>query len=42
MSAEDLKGWLREASREMDPVKYWWRLLVLIIQTTFKDEAVPE
>ena len=42
MRAEDLKVWLGEASREMDPVKYWWRLLVRLIQTTFKDGAVPE
>ena len=31
MMAEDLKGWLRELSRETDPVTYWWRLLVQLI-----------
>ena len=42
MRAEDLNGWLREASRETDPVTHWWRLLVRIIQKTFEDGAVPE
>ena len=42
MRAEDLKVWLGEASREMDPVTYRWQLLVRLIQTTFKDGAVPE
>ena len=42
MKVEGLKGWLREASRETDPVTHWWRLLVRIIQKTFEDGAVPE
>ena len=41
MKEED-KGWLIEASREMEPVTHWWRLLVRIIQKTFEDGAVPE
>ena len=42
MREEDLKRWLREPSMETDSVKYWWRLLVRLIQTTLKDGAVPE
>ena len=42
MRLEDLKGWLVEASRETDPMTYRWQLLVQLIQTTFKDGAVPE
>ena len=42
MRAEDLKRWLREASRETDPVTYLWQLMVQLFQTTFKDGAVPE
>ena len=42
MRAEDLKGWLRDESRDTDPVTYWWLLLVRIIQKTFKEVAVLE
>ena len=42
MRVEDLKGWLIEASRETYPVINWWKLLVIIIQKTFEDGAVPE
>ena len=42
MRAEDLKGWLIEASREIDPVMYQWQLLVQIIQTNFKYGSVME
>ena len=34
MREEDLKGCLREESRETDPVTHWWRLLVILIQKT--------
>ena len=40
--AEYLKGWLREASREIDLVTYQWRLLVRLIHKIFKDGLVPE
>ena len=30
-----LKGWLQEASREKNPMKYWWRLLIRLIQRKF-------
>ena len=42
MGAEDLMGWLQEASRDENPVKHWWRLLVRLIQMTFEDGVVPE
>ena len=42
MQAEDIKGWLREASWEKNPVKRRWRLLVRLIQRTFEDWVVPE
>ena len=42
MQAEVLRGWLREASRETNPVKHRWRLLVRLIHKTFKDKVVPE
>ena len=42
MRVEDLKGWLREASRETNPVNHQWRLLVRLIQKTSKDGVVPE
>ena len=42
MRGEDLKRWLRDSSRETDPVTHWWRLLVRLIQKTFEDGAVPE
>ena len=42
MSAEDLKGWLREASRETEPVKHWWKLMVRLIQKTFEDKGMLE
>ena len=39
MRLEDLKGWLREVSREADPVTHRWQLLVRLIQKTFEDGA---
>ena len=42
MRAEDLKGWLQDASREKNLVKHQWRLLVRLAQRTFKDGVVPE
>ena len=42
MRAEYLKGWSWEASWEKNPVKIRWRLLVRIIQRTFKDGLVPD
>ena len=42
MQAEDLKGWLQEASSEKNPVMGQWRLLVSINHSTFKDVVVPE
>ena len=37
MQAENIKGWLREASREKKLVRRRWRLLVRLIQRTLKD-----
>ena len=31
MRVEDLKEWLKVASRETNPVTHWWRLLVRIV-----------
>ena len=42
MRSEDLKGWLREASRDTNPVKHWWRLLVRLIQKTPENGMVPD
>ena len=42
MQTEDLKGWLRKASMYNNPVRRRWRLLVGLIQRTFKDGVVPE
>ena len=42
MRVEDLKEWLREASREMKSVIHRWRLLVRLTQKTFEDRAVLE
>ena len=42
MRMEDLKDWLREASRETNPVTHQWWLLARLVQKTFKDGAVPE
>ena len=42
MRTEDLKGWLREASQEKNPVRRWWRLLVRLIHRTFKDGVAPK
>ena len=42
MRAEDLKGWLRESSRETDPVTHLCRLLERLIQKTFEDRSVLE
>ena len=42
MWAEDQKGWLREPSPEKNRVRIRWRLLVRLIQRTFKDRVVPE
>ena len=41
MRAEDLKEWLRKASRETKLVIHWWRMLIILIQNIFKDGAVP-
>ena len=40
MRAEDLKGWLREASRETDPVTHRWQLLLRLVQKTYEDRMV--
>ena len=40
MMVDDLKEWLREASREKNPVTHWWWMLVRLIQNNFKDRAV--
>ena len=40
MRAEDLKGWLQEASREKNPVRRQWQLLVRIVKRTFEDGVV--
>ena len=42
MQVEYLKGWFQEASREKNPVKHWWRLLVRIIYRKFADGLVPD
>ena len=42
MWAEDLKGWLRDASRKNKPIKHRWRLMVRLIHRTFEDGVVPE
>ena len=42
MRADDLKGWLREASRENNPVRRQWKLLVRLINRMLKDGVVPE
>ena len=42
MRTKGLKGWMQEASREANPVKHRWRLLVRLIQKTFKYRVVPE
>ena len=41
MKEED-KGWLIEASRKMEPVTHWWRLLVRLIHKACKDRALLE
>ena len=40
MRVEYLKRWFQEASREKNPVKHWWRLLVRLIQRKFEDGFV--
>ena len=40
--AEDLKGWLCEASREKNLVRRRWRLLVRLTRRTFEDGVVSE
>ena len=42
MRTEDLKVWLREASRETNPVKHRWQLLVRLIQKNFEYGVVPD
>ena len=42
MQAEYVKGWLREASREKNPVRRRWWLLVRLIKRTSEDGLVPE
>ena len=42
MREEELKEWLREASRETKPVKHWLRLLVRLIQKNSEDGSVLE
>ena len=41
MQAEDIKGWLQEASQEKNPARRECRLLVRLTQRTFKDGVVP-
>ena len=42
MWSEGLKVWLQEASREKNPVRRPWKLLVRPIQSTFEDGLVIE
>ena len=42
MRAKDLKGWIREAKRENDPVSRRWELLVKLVQLEFGDGTVTE
>ena len=42
MREEDLKKWLQEASREKNLMRIGWKLLVRLIQRTFKDGLVPK
>ena len=40
--AEDLKDWLKETSRETNPVTHRCRLLVIFIQNNFEYGTVPK
>ena len=42
MRSKELKEWLREASRETNPVTHRLRMLVRLVQNTFKDGTVTE
>ena len=42
MSAEDLKGWLREATQKNYPVRRQWELVVRIVQRKFGDGTPQE
>ena len=41
MRAEDLKGWLREATRKKFPVRRQWELVVRLVHLTFEDRTPP-
>ena len=40
--AEDLSGWLQEATRKKEPVRRMWKLLLRLVQWTFGDRNPPE
>ena len=42
MRLEYLQVWLRKSSRENNPVKHWWWILVRLVQRMFKDGVVSE
>ena len=42
MCVEDLKGWLREATRKKELVRERWALLVRLVQQTFGYRVPPE
>ena len=42
MGAEDLKGWVREATRKKEPVRRRWEILVRLVHQAFGDGTPPE
>ena len=42
MRAEDLKGCIRKAKREKDPVRRKWELVMRLVQLEFGVGTVPE
>ena len=42
MQAEDLKGWLREATHTKAPSQRRWEILVRLLHWTFRDGTPPE
>ena len=39
MRAEDLKGWVLEATHKKEPVRIWWELVVIFVQRIFGDRT---
>ena len=42
MHAEDLKGWIHKAKREIDPEERRWELVVRLVNVMFRDVTVLE